>query len=268
MISPVLRRRDLPPWQLGSVLIAIGLTIGLTLAGVLVLSGAIAVIGSGSSGLLKSPGAILGDTLIQDLALIGGVMLAVKLRSGFARLVDFGVVRVDRLLRAVGLSIAIWLTFLVFAAVWGALIGPHGKQTLIKDLGADRSAALWLGTAVLVTVFAPISEEFAFRGFLFTVFSRNWGFVIGAVVTGLLFGALHVGATPVELAVPLAVLGMLLCLLRVLTGSILPGIAVHTLNNAVAFSVAEAVPLGWSLVLIACGLTITTSIGAVAARRA
>ena len=96
--------------------------------------------------------------------------------------------------------------------------------------------------AVLVTVVAPVAEEFLFRGYVFTAL-RNWrGILPAAVVTGCSSArSTPVGPDPSYL-VPLAFFGFVLCLLYARTGSLWPCIALHCANNSVAFGVSQ----GWS----------------------
>ncbi len=54
-----------------------------------------------------------------------------------------------------------------------------------------------------------------------------------ALLAGLLFGALH-ALTGVTAVPPLIAFGFVLCLLYEKTGSIVPGILLHMLNNSVA----------------------------------
>ena len=75
---------------------------------------------------------------------------------------------------------------------------------------------------MLITVFAPLGEELFFRGFFFGSL-RNWrGPWLAAVLTGLVFGAIHAGSSPVGYLVPLAIFGIGLCLLYEWTGSLYP----------------------------------------------
>jgi membrane protease YdiL (CAAX protease family) len=86
-------------------------------------------------------------------------------------------------------------------------------------------------------------EEFLFRGFIFTAL-RNWrGTLPAAVITGLVFGGVHVTSAPALDLIPLAGLGFGLCLLYRRTGSLYPCMAAHSLNNSIAFAGLE----GWSL---------------------
>jgi membrane protease YdiL (CAAX protease family) len=57
--------------------------------------------------------------------------------------------------------------------------------------------------------------------------------IAAALLSGLIFGGLH-GLTGLTAVPPLIVFGFLLALLYERTGSIVPGILLHMLNNAVA----------------------------------
>ncbi len=64
-------------------------------------------------------------------------------------------------------------------------------------------------------------------------------------MTGVLFGAVHAGSAPALDLVPLGVLGFMLCVLYRRTGSLYPCVAVHSLNNSVAFAGLEK--WGWQM---------------------
>ena len=80
---------------------------------------------------------------------------------------------------------------------------------------------------------APISEEVCFRGMLFGGLREKLPRIAAALVSGLIFGGLH-ALTGVSAVPPLIVFGFLLALLYEKTGSIVPGILLHMLNNSVA----------------------------------
>ncbi|HWF74991.1 MAG TPA: CPBP family intramembrane glutamic endopeptidase, partial [Solirubrobacteraceae bacterium] len=109
--------------------------------------------------------------------------------------------------------------------------------------------------------------EFFFRGFIFGQLrswlrARAWGPWVAALITGLLFGAAHTGSAAVKYLVPLAFLGFLLCLLRWKTGSLYPGMAMHSVNNSLAFGIDE---LHWHAgKLIAMALLALAAIAAIA----
>ena len=80
---------------------------------------------------------------------------------------------------------------------------------------------------------APISEEVCFRGMLFGGLREKLPRLAAALLSGLIFGGLH-ALTGVTAVPPLIVFGFLLALLYEKTGSIVPGIILHMLNNSVA----------------------------------
>ena len=80
---------------------------------------------------------------------------------------------------------------------------------------------------------APVSEEVCFRGMLFGGLREKLPRLGAALLSGLIFGGLH-ALTGVSAVPPLIVFGFLLALLYEKTGSIVPGILLHMLNNSVA----------------------------------
>jgi len=106
-------------------------------------------------------------------------------------------------------------------------------------------------------VIAPLAEEFFFRGYFFGAL-RNWhGPWLAALITGLVFGAIHVGSADPVFLVPLAVLGFMLCIVRWQTGSLLPCIGLHALNNGLAFAVTEKWSAGGGLALVVGAVAVT-----------
>ncbi|PTX94989.1 hypothetical protein DB345_11840 [Spartobacteria bacterium LR76] len=81
-------------------------------------------------------------------------------------------------------------------------------------------------------LFAPVAEELLFRGYAYTGWIRSMGWGLTALVSSLLFTAIHFQYGWAALAY-VFVLGMLLALLRKLSGSVLPCIVLHSLANAI-----------------------------------
>ena len=123
----------------------------------------------------------------------------------------------------------------------GRRCSTRAKRSCSNSSAPTKPTSLLLLSAALTCVVAPICEEFLFRGYIFTAL-RSWrGTWPAAVITGLVFGAVHAGSAPALDLVPLAGLGFGLCLLYRYSGSLYPCIAAHSLNNSLAFAALE----GW-----------------------
>lgn len=179
-------------------------------------------------------------TVAQDASLVIVALVFARL-SGRPRPTDFGL-RPVGLWPAAGWAALTWGSFFAFTAAWVSLVGaPSSDTALPKSLGADRSTIALLAVAVLVCVIAPLAEEFFFRGFFFGALQSWRGVWPAALVTGLVFGAIHIGSSDPAYLLPLAYFGFALCALRVMTQSLYPSIGVHALNNSVAFGASQ----GW-----------------------
>jgi membrane protease YdiL (CAAX protease family) len=246
--SPPERQRW-KPWMAWAALVA-------AFAGALMGALIIGVIGSaaGSSFTDPSPAVSISATIVQDLSFIGAALL-------FAGIVarplpeQFGLRR-TRFWPAVGWIAATFAAFYVVTLVWVAILGVSPDDTKLPDeLGVKDSTFALLAVAFLVSVVAPMAEEFFFRGFFYGAL-RNWkGPWPAAILTGLVFGAIHVGSAEAAFLLPLAFFGFALCLLRERTGSLYPGIALHCMNNSLAFGVSQH--WGWEIpVLFVCALAL------------
>jgi membrane protease YdiL (CAAX protease family) len=232
------RRFGAPGWAPWTSIAA--LFVGLV---VTVVGSSIVAIASGTTGDLKDPppGVSIALTLFQNMALVGAA-LGFAFLAGRPSAADFDLRPPARLRRAIGLLAAVFFGFYAFSAAWVSVLGIHETQELPDRLGADGSTLNALAVVVLITVVAPLGEEIFFRGYFFGSL-RNWrGVWPAAIVTGLIFGAIHAGSAPVGFLVPLAFFGFGLCLLRHFSGSLYPCIALHALNNSIALGVA----LHWS----------------------
>jgi len=180
-----------------------------------------------------APGVSIGLTIVQNVALFGAAYFFASMGRGRVAAADFGL-RPTRFWKSVGLIAAVWVGFFVLSAIWAALLELDQQQDLPKELGADGPLLNVLAVVVLVTVVAPLGEELFFRGFFFGAL-RNWrGPWLAAIITGLVFGGIHLGSSPLGFLVPLMILGAGLCLLYEWSGSLYPPIALHALNNSIA----------------------------------
>jgi membrane protease YdiL (CAAX protease family) len=250
-------RPESPRWKPWTAWAALVAAFGGALMGALI----IGVIGSaaGSSFTDPSPAVSISATIVQDLSFIGAALLFASM-AGRPLPEQFGL-RPTRFWPAVGWIAAAFAAFYVFTLVWVAILGVSPDDTKLPDeLGVKDSTYALLAVAFLVAVVAPMAEEFFFRGYFFGAL-RNWrGPWPAAVITGLVFGAIHVGSAEAAFLLPLAFFGFCLCLLRERTGSLYPGIALHCMNNSLAFGVSQH--WSWQIpVLFACALGLISLVG-------
>jgi hypothetical protein len=240
-----------PPWMAPAALVG-----GLVLAAVgsLLVDIPALALGVNVSSSHLPPGLTIADTAVQD---VGFVAVAVFFAQLGGRNVDaamFGL-RPTRLWRAVWLVVVLLVSFLIFSVIWTSAFHAS-KEKLLEQLGANETTALLVLSAALTCVLAPFAEEFLFRGFIFTAL-RNWrGVLPAALITGLLFGAVHAGSAPAIDLVPLAALGFGLCLLYRATGSLYPCVAAHCVNNSIAFGSLEEWGFWPVVVLMASALAV------------
>jgi membrane protease YdiL (CAAX protease family) len=247
---------DQPPWRPWSAPAAILLGLGLGVVATIVVE-LVATVGGSSVSHPTPAVSIIGDVAF-DLSFVAAALYLAALH-GRPRASEFGFRRVS-----LGLAVKAFfgaaISYYVLTYVYGALLSVHSRDRLPTDLGINKSNAALVAAALFVCVIAPIAEEFFFRGFVFGVLrgwriivrGRNIGTWVAAVLTGILFGLAHLGSAPVVFLVPLGFLGFVLCIMRWRTGSLYPGMALHSANNALALGVSQ---LSWNALQI-LGLTL------------
>jgi uncharacterized protein len=198
-------------------------------------------------------------TFLQGLIFIGtAVLFASFVRK--PRPEHFGL-RPTRFWPAVGWAAAGIGTFYVAVAIYSAIVQPEAEQTVAQDLGADQGTFGMIAAGFMVICVAPVAEEFFFRGFFYKALRSKYSVLVAAAIDGLLFGIIHYdfsGADALLILPPLGALGFIFCLVYERTGSLYPVIALHALNNAIAYGVTVEDPsvslvLG-PLMLLACAL--------------
>jgi membrane protease YdiL (CAAX protease family) len=210
----------------------------------------IAVIGSssGSSAAHQTPAMNNADNYLLDLSFVGSALYFTTV-SSLRRRVDFGYRRIPWRTGLAAL-LAAGAAYYVVTLLYSLVFKLHGTDRLPSGLGVHHTG--WaIVVALYVCAVAPMAEEFFFRGFLFgilrrmrvAVAGRPVGPWIAAAIVGILFGLAHFDSAQPEFLIPLGFLGFVLCIVRWRTRSLYPCMALHSLNNSIAFSANEH--LGW-----------------------
>lgn len=145
----------------------------------------------------------------------------------------------------IGKAILAWLLFIAVFAIIGTLlnsVSPSLNQEK-QDVGFNQINTGYdqIIAFIALVIFPPLGEEVLFRGYLFSGLRKAWRFWPALLVTSLLFGAPHLLEAKHGLlwsgAIETFVLSVFLCFLRERTGALYAGIALHMLNNLLAFGI-------------------------------
>ncbi|GEM_PF-260232 len=121
---------------------------------------------------------------------------------------------------------------LVYAALNFFKIIPP-PQPIVGLFLAEKNIVIILASSLIAAVFGPVIEEIFFRGVMYNAVKRRLGVFRAILITGVLFSFLHTHAFEYFLVgfIPITILGMALAYLYEKTGSLIPSITLHILNN-------------------------------------
>lgn len=138
---------------------------------------------------------------------------------------------------------AYWYALIAAAVIFvlsiaSSLVFPHVENTTKSSLLANVVVAGgWqlFALALHAILIAPVAEEFIFRGVLYSGLEKSWGTVRAALVVTTLFVAVHLLQTglnwPALIGISLMAMGTVA--MRIASGSLLPGMMLHAIYNAI-----------------------------------
>jgi membrane protease YdiL (CAAX protease family) len=216
---------------------------------------AVVAAAAGAEQVEDSKGFLQGATVAQQLIFM---TVAVLFASQTIRpqAWHFGLRR-SRFWPTVGWAALGFAAYWVMAIAYGALVGPDSEQETLEDLGTEDGMVWLVGAALLVVAFAPVAEEFFFRGFFYRALRTRLPVAAAAGIDGVLFGGIHIGSTPAEILPVLMILGVIFCLVYEKTGTLFSVIGLHALNNTLAFGVSTD---EWAVAGIVGALTLTACV--------
>ena len=199
--------------------------------------------GSVDPGKLENDGFLLAFvTVVAGPAWIGVSAIAARMRGWTAR--DYLALvtpRRSEILVGIASLAALLIAFDLLTLAFGRDVVPRFMREAYMSARSSNSLVLFF---LAVVVVAPITEEVAFRGFLFRGLSATWLGVAGTMVlTSAAWAAMHVQYDWVTLA-QIFLIGLLLGWLRWASGSTLLTILLHMLANLAA-TVQAAIKVEW-----------------------
>ena len=108
---------------------------------------------------------------------------------------------------------------------------PEGVREVTQGLQGIQA----LQTLAVLGLLAPIAEELVFRGLLYGWLAGRWSNLVAFVLSSLAFAAAHTEPLHILMVLPL---GFWFGWLRWRTGSLVPTIVAHIINNTIAVSAA------------------------------
>jgi uncharacterized protein len=202
---------------------------GVGIVGVIVASGIVAIPFALAGADLDGGGFIIVGTVVQDLVMIGAAYF-VTADLGRPTAGTFGLRPFKS--SAFGWIFAALMAYLVLTSIYTVLVDPPSEQLPSGLEDADQNLLVALATGMLLIAVAPLAEEIFFRGFLYQAFRNSFGVLPGALLSAVIFGAIHFEFFKL---VQLAILGVILALLFEKTRSLWSPIILHALNNTLAF---------------------------------
>lgn len=108
---------------------------------------------------------------------------------------------------------------------------PEGVREVTQGLQGVQA----LQTLAVLGLLAPIAEELVFRGLLYGWLAGRWSNLVAFLLSSLAFAAAHTEPLHILMVLPL---GFWFGWLRWRTGSLVPTIVAHIINNTIAVSAA------------------------------
>jgi membrane protease YdiL (CAAX protease family) len=241
-----------PLWTPFAALMAV--FVGVLMIGIVI--GIVVGLGGGDATGDPSTGLSLALTAVQAALLVFVAWYAVDLLASRPSPASFGL-RIVRPLPALGWTLLAYAGFVAATGIVLTVLGEPEEQELVQDIEEESAFVVLAGFALLSCFIAPVAEEFFFRGFMYRAIAERVHPIWAALISGGVFGAIHLGGSPAVSVVVLSTFGVALGLLLWRTGSLIPCIMLHACNNSIAFGTTKELPW-WGFLLLVLGSVGTT----------
>ena len=130
-----------------------------------------------------------------------------------------------------------WLTIVPFVLLISLIMNSlvdnqNGSNPLLEIVLNNNNYLSFILLFVTTTLLAPLFEEIIFRGILLPILSRDFGIILGIIVSAFVFALAHLSLGEMP---PLFVLGIGLGITRIASGSLLSSVIMHSLWNGLTF---------------------------------
>ena len=160
-----------------------------------------------------------------------------SLKGEFSLKKDYFQFKFSYIKHAIIYGIKGWLTIVPFvlliSVIMNSLIdNQNGSNPLLEIVLNNKNYFSFIILFATTTLLAPFFEEIIFRGILLPTLSRDFGVIWGIIVSAFIFALAHlsIGEMP-----PLFVLGIGLGITRIVSGSLLSSVIMHSLWNGLTF---------------------------------
>lgn len=180
-------------------------------------------------GLLSAKNIHLGLVGTQLIVLLVPLLLAVYTKKNIRETFRLRGCRITQLFGGLLLMLGTILLGMILTAITSSIFKSNAV-----DLTQSMQEIMKIGflpSLFLMAVMPAICEEMMFRGFLFSSFEATMRPWTAMILTSVLFGAYHMNMVQ---SITTTCVGLSICYLSYKSRSIVPGMAMHFLNNALS----------------------------------
>ena len=130
-----------------------------------------------------------------------------------------------------------WLTIIPFVLLVSLIMNilidnQNGSNPLLEIVLNNNNYFAFILLFLTTSLLAPFFEEIIFRGVLLPILSRDFGVVLGILISAFIFALAHLSISEIP---PLLILGIGLGITRASSGSLLSSVFMHSLWNGLTF---------------------------------
>ena len=174
----------------------------------------------------KMTGLVLTELIIAIIP----ILLSIYIKTDFKKVYSINKLSITEIIGA----ICLWAgTYMITTLISSILVQwfPDGLEELAKaQYELMKENSLWVNLLV-IALLPAICEETLFRGFLLSAFTNEKYPARGILLTGILFGIMHISLIKL---LPITILGIAIAYAVYKTKSIFAGMLIHFLNNGFA----------------------------------